>query len=291
MPRALPAERLRTMLRRTAPLTGALFVLLLAAAPAAFGDALTPDSGGSPNAEDIDFLYKIALGLGFIIFLIVEGVLVYSLVKFRYRRGGPEPAQIRGNTPLEVGWTIGAALFLVVLTTVTFILLGDIENPQASKPDAQVRGLKFAALDQGEVPGGKKLQVRVNGQQYLWRYDYDAKGTDQLFSYHALYVPVGVTVVLKITSSDVVHSWWIPELGPKSDATPGHTNDTWFRIDKPGEFYGQCAELCGDNHADMRARVIALPADEFTAWQERQVADIKSSQSFLSLQRKVRGEN
>ena len=279
------------MLRRAAPLTGALFVLALAAAPAAFGDALTPDSGGSPNAEDIDFLYKIALGLGIIIFLLVEGVLVYSLVKFRYRRGGPEPAQIRGNTPLEVGWTIGAAVFLVVLTTVTFILLGDIENPQASKPEAQVRGLKFAALDQGEVPGGKKLQVRVNGQQYLWRFDYDAPGEDKLFSYHDLYVPVGVTVVLKITSSDVVHSWWIPELGGKADATPGHTNDTWFRIDKPGEFRGQCAELCGDNHADMRARVIALPADEFQAWQERQIADLKKSQTFLSLQRKVRGEN
>ena len=290
MPRALPAERLRTALRRTAPLLGAL-LLLLAVAPAAFGDALSPDGSGSPNAKDIDFLYKIALGLGIVIFLIVEGVLIYSLIKFRYRRGGPEPAQIRGNTTLEVGWTIGAALFLVVLTTVTFIYLGDIENPQASKPDAQAAGVKFAVIGQEEVPGGKKLQVRVNGQQYLWRYDYDGPGEKQLFSYHDLYVPVGTTVVLKITSSDVVHSWWIPELGPKADATPGHTNDTWFRIDKAGEYYGECAELCGDNHADMRARVIALPPDEFAAWQERQVADIEKSQAYLSLQRKVRGED
>ena len=249
------------------------------------------DESGSPNAKDISTLYSWGIALGTIIFVIVEGVLIYSLVKFRYRRGGPEPAQIRGNTTLEVGWTIGAALFLVILTTVTFIYLGDIESPQASRPDAQLSGLKFAALDQGDVPGGEKLTVRVNGQQYLWRYDYDPPGTEQLFSYHDLYVPVGVTVVLKITSSDVVHSWWIPELGPKSDATPGHTNETWFRIDQPGEYLGQCAELCGDNHADMRARVIALPADEFQAWQERQAADIQKSQAFLSLQRKVRGEN
>ena len=245
----------------------------------------------SPNADDISTLYKVAIGLGTIIFIIVEGVLVYSLIRFRARRGGPEPAQIRGNTTLEVGWTIGAALFLVILTTVTFIYLGDIENPQASKPGAELTGLKFAAIGQSDVPGGEKLTVRVNGQQYLWRYDYDGPGDKQLFSYHDLYVPVGITVVLKITSSDVVHSWWIPELGPKSDATPGHTNDTWFRIDKAGEYRGECAELCGDNHADMRARVIALPPDEFAAWQERQTADIQKSQAFLSLQRKVRGEN
>ena len=249
------------------------------------------DDSGSPNAEDIQTLYRWGIALGTIIFAIVEGVLIYSLIKFRARRGGPEPAQIRGNTTLEVGWTIGAALFLVVLSTVTFIYLGDIENPQPSNTEAQAAGVKYAVIGQEPVPGGKQLQVRVNGQQYLWRYDYDGPGDKQLFSYHDLYVPVGTTVVLKITSSDVVHSWWIPDLGPKTDATPGHTNDTWFRVDKPGEYYGECAELCGDNHADMRARVIALPPDQFVAWQERQAADIQQSQAFLSLQRKVRGEN
>jgi cytochrome c oxidase subunit 2 len=192
-----------------------------------------------------------------------------------------------------VSWTIGAALFLVILTAVTFVFLGDIENPQASKPDAQLSGLKFAALDQGSVPGSEKerLTVRVNGQQYLWRYDYDGPGEKQVFSYHDLYVPAGITVVLKLTSSDVVHSWWIPELGPKSDATPGHTNETWFRIDKPGEYLGQCAELCGDNHPDMRARVIALPVHAFEDWMDRQATDIEQSQAYLSLQRKVRGED
>jgi cytochrome c oxidase subunit 2 len=250
----------------------------------------SPEHGGSPNADDINTLYWWGLSLGSIIFVIVEGVLIYSLWKFRARRDGPEPAQIRGNTVLEVSWTIGAAVFLVILTAVTFIYLGDIENPQASKPNAQLAGTKFAALDQGSVPGGKQLTIRVNGQQYLWRYDYDGPGNKQLFSYTDMYVPVGITVVLKITSSDVVHSWWIPKLGPKSDAVPGHTNETWFRIDKAGDYVGQCAELCGDNHADMRARVIALPADEFAAWQERQVAEIQKSQAYLSLQRKVRGE-
>ncbi|HEX2127360.1 MAG TPA: cytochrome c oxidase subunit II [Thermoleophilaceae bacterium] len=250
------------------------------------------DESGSPNAEDISTLYSWGIALGTIIFVIVEGVLIYSLVKFRARRGGPEPAQIRGNTTLEVSWTIGAALFLVILTTVTFIYLGDIESPQASKPESELSGLKFAALDQGSVPGeDDPFTVRVNGQQYLWRYDYHKPGETPLYNYHDLYVPVGRTVVLKIQSSDVVHSWWIPELGPKTDATPGHTNDTWFRVDKAGEYLGECAELCGDNHADMRARVIALPRDEFEAWRKRQAEDLKQSQAYLSLQRKVRGEN
>jgi cytochrome c oxidase subunit II len=289
MPRALPQEPRNW--GRIAAIGAGLVVLVLIGAALVLWTAPSPEHDGSPNADTINTLYWWALSLGAIIFVIVEGVLAYCLIKFRYRRGGPEPAQIRGNTPLEVSWTIGAALFLVILTTVTFIYLGDIENPAPSRADAQVSNRQFAALDQGEVPGGKKLQVRVNGQQYLWRYDYDGPGDQQLFSYHELYVPVGITVVLKLTSSDVIHSWWIPELGPKTDATPGHTNDTWFRIDKPGEYYGQCAELCGDNHADMRARVIALPPDEFNAWQERQASDIQRAQSFLSLQRKVRGEN
>jgi cytochrome c oxidase subunit 2 len=245
----------------------------------------------SPNADDISTLYWIALGLGSIIFVLVEGVLLYSIVKFRHRRGGPQPAQIRGNTTLEVGWTLGAATLILILTAVTFVYLGDIIHPAGSKPGAQLAGLRYAALNQGSVPSGDRLTVRVNGQQYLWRYDYDAPGSKQLYSYHDMYVPVGITVVLKITSSDVAHSWWIPELGGKADAIPRHTNETWFRVDKAGEYVGECAELCGDNHADMRARVIALPADEFAAWQERQASDIQKSQGYLSLQRKVRGEN
>ena len=251
----------------------------------------SPKHGGSPNANDINTLYWIGLSLGAIIFVIVEGTLIYSLFKFRARRGGPEPAQIRGNTTLEVGWTLGAAAFLVILTAVTFVYLGDIEHPARSKPNAQLAGTQFAALHQGSVPGGKKLTVRVNGQQYLWRFKYDDIGNKQVFSYYDMYVPVGITVVLKITSSDVIHSWWIPELGPKTDATPGYEVESWFRIDKPGEFEGNCAELCGENHADMRARVIAVPGDQFAAWKERQAADIQKSQAYLSLQRKVRGEN
>ena len=261
---------------------GAALLALLVLAPSAFAGAFVPESGGSPNADDISTLYKVTLYVSIVIFLIVEGTLVWSLVKFRARRGGPEPAQIRGNTPLELGWTVGAALILVVLTVITFLYLDDIKNPPPSEATVQV-----ASINQPNPPGDKPaLNIGVNGQQYLWRYDYP--GREQLFSYQEMVVPVGVTVTLDVTASDVIHSWWIPKLGGKVDGVPGHSNETWFRIpeDKAGEtFEGQCAELCGENHADMRAKVRAVTPEEFDAWAEQQRADIKEAQTALAEQR------
>ena len=285
-------------------LFGAL-TLVLVMAPAASADLLTPESGGgSDNAESIDQLYKIALALGFLIFLLVEGVLIYVLIKHRFRRGGPEPAQIRGNTPLEVGWTIGAAVLLVVLTAVTFFYLGDIKNPPASNDSGLVNAAtraQYATIDQPKPPGPAKdyLAVEVNGQQYIWRYKYP----NGSFSYYDMVVPYDTTVVLKITSSDVAHSWWIPKLGGKADAIPPegkYVNKTWFKITEKGNsrygrytgasiFKGACTELCGDNHADMRARVIALPVDQYKRWVEEQKRLIGESQAALSKQREARG--
>ena len=204
---------------------GAVVLACLFGAPAAIADTFTPESGGSSNADDIDTLYKITLYVGIVIFLLVEGTLIWSLVRHRARRGG-RAAQNRGNTPLEIGWTLGAASILVVLTVVTFLYLDDIENPPASGPNG-LNTAQFASVDQPNPPrgGGPFLTIRVNGQQYIWRYDYmDSK--KQLFSYNRMVVPTDTTVVLKIESSDVIHSWWIPKFGPKADAVPGHVNET-----------------------------------------------------------------
>ena len=263
-------------------------VLGLLLAPSALAGIFTPESGGSPNADDISALYEITLYIAIVIFVLVEGTLLWSLIRFR--AGGAndrEPAQIRGNTPLEIGWTVGAALILVVLTVVTFLYLGDIEKPPATGPDGfqAAAGVKFASIDQPEPPGGGELNIDVNGQQYLWRYDYSAYGKGQLFDYYEMVVPINTTVTLDITSQDVAHSWWIPELGGKADAIPGHTNQTWFKISEPGVYLGQCAELCGANHADMRARVRALPVDEYEAWAARQRAGIADSKKLLAASR------
>jgi cytochrome c oxidase subunit 2 len=302
MPAALRASRSRLPVR---VLLLALFgaaILVLVTAPGAFADAISPESGGgSKNAESIDTLYKIALFLGALIFLLVEGVLIYVLIKHRYRRGGPAPAQIRGNTPLEVGWTVGAAVLLVVLTVVTFYYLGGIKNPPPSSAGGlnTARASQFATIDQPQPPGGKALTINVNGQQYIWRYRYP----NGAFSYYDMVVPYDTTVVLNITSSDVAHSWWIPKLGGKADAIPPaskYVNKTWFKITDKGNqryksytgaaiFKGACAELCGENHADMRSRVIALPVDQYQRWVDEQKRLIGESQAALAKQREARG--
>ena len=158
-PPALPSGMPRRLL--LAALAAALLAFLIAA-PAALGDTFTPESGGSQNADDIDTLFKITLYVGIVIFLIVEGTLLSALFKYRGRRTGPEAAQIRGNTPLELGWTMGAALILVVLTVVTFLYLDDIENPPPSGPNGVVMAARsFTISTRGaRVPGGARSSRR-----------------------------------------------------------------------------------------------------------------------------------
>jgi cytochrome c oxidase subunit 2 len=269
---------------------GAVVFASLIWAPSAFADALTPESGGSPNADDIDTLYKLTFYIGIVIFLLVWGTLAWSLVKYRAKRGGTAD-QIRGNAPLEVGWTVGAASILVVLTVVAFLYLDDIENPPPSGPNGLTAAqAQFASVDQPDPPkdGGPVLRIRVNGQQYIWRYDYPGDG--QLFSYHKMVVPTDTTVVLELEASDVIHSWWIPKFGPKADAVPGYTNETWFKVPagREGNYYGQCAELCGPNHADMRAEVSAVTPDEFQTWARHKRAQIEAANKAVAEQRKER---
>lgn len=263
--------------------------MLLIGAPEAAADMFSPESGPSKNANDIDTLFKISTYVGLVIFLLVEGTLIYSLIRFRARRGGPQAAQIRGNTPLEISWTLGAALILVVLATVTFVYLPGIKDPPASKAGALelAEGSDYATINQKDPPDGNALEIHVNGQQYLWRYDYQDQDA-QLFSYHTLYVPVNTTVTIKGYSQDVAHSWWVPKLAGKIDVIPGHENETWFRAEEEGEYDGACAELCGEGHADMRTKVVVLPADEYEAWAEQQMEDIRAAQEGLAEQRQER---
>src|SRR5215212_11330821 len=176
--RALPTGVPRRLL---ATALGAALAACLIWVPSALADTFTPESGGSQNANDIDTLYKLTLYIGIVIFLLVWGTLIWSLVKYRARRDRVAH-QIRGNTPLEIGWTIGAAAILVVLTVVTFLYLDDIQNPPASGPNGlSASQAQFASVDQPDPPtsGGPILRIRVNGQQYIWRYDYP--GNPQLY--------------------------------------------------------------------------------------------------------------
>jgi cytochrome c oxidase subunit 2 len=236
-------------------------LVVLAIPDAVLADALTPESGGSSNADEIDSLYKIVFAVAIVVFVAVEGTLVYSLVRFRARRGHVA-AQIRGNTRLEIGWTLAATLLLVGLTTITFTKLDAIAQPPGAAPAV------FGAT--GSPPSSHPaLRIEVSGQQYIWSFRY-ANG---LVVYEELVVPTNTTVELDIISRDVAHSWWIPKLGGKADAVPGYTNHTWFRIPRPGLFRGQCAELCGRNHADMVAHVRALAPARYRAWMAATLRD------------------
>ena len=298
-----PALRTPVRIRsRRRSLTLAVLLALagsLALATGASADFWSPENGGSPNADAVDNLYWMLFVLGVIVFIGVEGALVYSLFKFRARKGAV-PAQIRGNTRLEIGWTVGAALILVVIAVVTFTQLGDIRNAPESSPegfaltDANVSLRDTGTPIDAAVPkSGKSLRIRVNGQQYVWRYTYpdgDDDTRNDVFSYEEMVVPVDTTVSLEITAQDVAHSWWIPELGGKKDAIPSHTNWLWFKI--PGKlagtrFRGQCAELCGRGHADMVAHVRAVTPEEYEQFLVERKREIDTANEEAAKQREA----
>jgi len=292
MPAALAPARLRHPRRVFAVTLGAGLVAVLALATGASANFLTPESGGSPNADSIDTLYKIVLAVAVVVFAGVEGVLLYSLIRFRARKDGV-PAQIRGNTRLEIGWTLGAAAVLVVLAVVTFATLDGIRNPPNSDaagfPTDRVANVDNASAFQPRTPNGRALNIKVNGQRYAWRYTYPDRDTNVLnnvFSYTEMVVPTQTTVTLDIQAQDVAHSWWIPQLGGKFDAVPGHTNFTWFKIPKPGVYRGQCAELCGRNHADMVATVHAMAPADFKLWLAQKKRDIDAADKLAQDRRK-----
>jgi cytochrome c oxidase subunit 2 len=265
----------------------------LVLATGASADLFTPESGGgSANAENIDTLYKLILVVAAVVFVGVEGVLLYAMIRFRARKDAV-PAQIRGNTRLEIGWTLGAAVILVILAIVTFAMLPDIRNPPNSDADGfptqRIVNVQNASAYQPRPPNGHALNIEVNGQRYVWRYTYpdgDDNVLNNTFSYETLVVPTKTTIALTLKAQDVAHSWWIPELGGKADAIPGHTNFTWFKIKQPGTFRGQCAELCGRNHADMRAKVVAIEPDQFKTWLENKRREIDANNKAAEVRRK-----
>jgi len=279
--------------RRRRHLLGVFLVVAVTAlvlAPGALASFFTPKAGGSPNANQIDSLYKIILYIAAFVFVVVEGALFYSVLKFRAKKSR-FAAQIHGNTPLEVSWTVAAALILVALTVVTFVKLPSIINPANSKASS---AFLTAATTEPSPPSGKKLTVCVQGRQYIWRYVYGNSCLQNSFtsklpySYQAMYVPAGTTVVLDIQSTDVIHSWWVPSLGGKVDAVPGYTTYTWFQAPRAGAvYYGQCAQLCGRQHAYMTAQVDVLTPAQFSQWLARQQQQLTTANSQVTQLRQI----
>jgi cytochrome c oxidase subunit 2 len=252
-----------------------------------FPGIVSVEAGESPNAQEIHQLYNLIFVLAIVVFVGVETALFWMLIRYRARKNAVA-AQIHGNTRLEVAWTVVPALVLVFLVVFTFLQLDDIKNPARSDIDRNgnpvASNVQYATTDQPNPPDGSAyLRIKVDGQQYVWRYQYP--GPKDVFAYEEMVVPVGMTVVLDISSDDVQHSWWIPKLGGKMDALPGYTNHTWFKVDEPGTFPGQCAGLCGRGHAAMFARVRAIPFPEYERWYDAQAARIQEAREEAARQR------
>jgi cytochrome c oxidase subunit 2 len=229
------------------------------------GRGLVPIDPASPNSDDIQELYVFVGAFASAIFLVVTIPLVAFVVRFRRagRSRDVEGPQIRGHANLELAWTIVPVLILVVIAGFTFYKLSGI----TTVPEAGAAG---------------RLAVKVEGRQFYWRYTYP----NGVVAVDHLRVPVGRVVDLTITAPkwDVVHSWWVPELGGKRDAIPGMDTSTWFRATRPGTFEGRCGELCGLEHAHMETTVEAIPAGEFDTWLRDEARAQQEGESDLGRQ-------
>ena len=204
-----------------------------------------------PNAQKIDTLQKPVFAVAGIIGLIVAAAVIYSIVKFR-DKGQPIPKQSHGNPALEITLTIIPALILAVVGVFTFRTVFDLNKTS----DTQ-------------------MIINVTGQQWWWEYDYPTNNeygiTQPIITSGQLVIPVGTKVLLRETSRDVIHSYWIPALNGKRDAVPGRITLNRIEADEPGIYAGQCTEFCGLSHANMRMEAVALSKEDFAKWVANQL--------------------
>ncbi len=267
-------SRIRQFLWLTAVL--ALGFGLLPAA--AFAQSPSPLSPASTSADSISNLYWRIFLTALVIYLFVQGLILYSAFRFR-RRSDALPPQIFGHTRLEMAWTIAPFMVLLVILYLTVQVLG------VTRYTAEA--------------GTDDLEVQVIGHQWFWEYRYPKQGAiaDEIITAADLVVPVGQRVHLRIWSDDVIHSFWIPQLAGKTDANPvnfaqeGQVGpgvkqlNTWFQATQPGVYEGQCAEYCGEQHAIMRMRVKVVDRAGWDEWVKRNTAPAQPQAAGFAIDR------
>jgi cytochrome c oxidase subunit 2 len=247
----------------------AALALCVVAAPALAEWGLNLPVGATPLSKEIYGLHQLIFIVCCVIAVIVFGAMIYSMATFRKSKGAVAE-HFHHSTRLEVLWTVIPIAILVFMAIPAAKTLVKIEDSRA--PD---------------------VTIKVTAYQWKWRYDYVDAGVGFFSSLAAdsararqlrsgidvntvdhylrnvdnpVVVPVGKKVRLLLTANDVIHAWWVPEIGMKRDAIPGYVNELWFSIDEPGTYRGQCAELCGRDHAFMPIVVIAKPQAEYESW-------------------------
>ncbi|MGH7882175.1 MAG: cytochrome c oxidase subunit II [Candidatus Dormibacteraceae bacterium] len=214
-------------------------------------DPVVPD-GDSPNGQHIHDLYLLISPFAIVVFLIVEILLLIIILKWRRSRlpADYRPPQWHGNLKLEVIWTVIPFLILCVVGYFSAVdLIRDFSKPTDAATD---------------------MDIAITAHQFGWTYTYpngvkvDSEGLQAANS--PLVVPVNKLTRLRLDSTDVIHSWWVPDLNGKTDAVPGYSNYTWIQPTHVGEWRGECAELCGAGHATMQIRVKAVSGGDYQAW-------------------------
>lgn len=250
------------------PVSHRLRRLLAAALPAVLASFMAACSTRYPNSvfthftefnRDVGYLFQILLWLGTFVFIFVEAILLYTIWRYRRRSEHDRPEHVHGNTTLEILWTAIPALILAFIAVPTVRTI--FRTQDKAKADA--------------------LQVEVVGHQWWWEFRYPqytrtrASGqVDTLVTANELYLPVGRTVNFSLRTQDVLHSFWIPQLGGKRDLISNHVNYLWFTPDSVGEqaWNGMCVEYCGASHANMRFKAFTVASVHFAAWAEHQLA-------------------
>lgn len=266
----------------TAVLTGAYLALAAAPAGASF---ITPETSHSPNADDITSIYWVTLVLAVILIVAINAALVMALMRFRAKRGG-EPAHVRSGRGVQWKVAAGLSLVAIALFVVGIVFTESARKPEASGPSGLQASLSLSA-QAGSVPAPPAseqppLRISVIGQRWLWRFEYPGgRPGDRTFSYETLVVPVDTTVILSITSTDVLHRWSVPALGGKVDAVPGQRQVTWFKADQEGVYEGQSAAFSGPSYPTMRATVRVVSPEEYQAYVERQHIELAGAQKIV----------
>jgi len=228
---------------RQATLTVLGLVLLLTACGQEYPQStLAPLSDASQVIQD---LFVSIFWWAVVVFIIVEGLLIVAVWRFRDRGDGKTPTPVHGHTLMEIGWTLAPAVILVLIAvpTIRAVWILDLPSPD---PDA--------------------LEIEVIGHQWWWEFRYP---DFDIVTANELHVPVGRTVSVSLESADVIHSFWFPRAAGKRDVVPGHRNELWFKVDSAGTYPGACAEFCGESHALMLMRLVAEDTQDFEAWVQR----------------------
>jgi cytochrome c oxidase subunit 2 len=209
--------------------------------------------------RDVDFLFKILIWAGTGVFIFVEAILIWTLIKYRARPGQPEPEHVHGNTTLEIAWTVIPLIILIIIGVPTVKTI--VKTQAKARSDA--------------------LQVEVVGHQWWWEFRYPQYTTtgangkvDTLVTADELYLPIGKTVNFSLRTKDVIHSFWVPALSGKRDLIANHTNYLWFTPDSSGvgAWNGVCVEFCGASHANMRFKTFTVTQADFDAWTAHQLS-------------------